>query len=84
MRTLKSVITKVVYDRKTGEKTITTVTEEEWVEIDACNREREARIRAKVARERRKDELASRRKRKRRRPRKGTMNGMWMKRVYGS
>lgn len=84
MRTLKSVITKVVYNRKTGEKAITTVTEEEWVEIDACNREREARIRAKVAREKKKDELSSRRKRKRRRPRKGTMNGMWMKRVYGS
>lgn len=84
MRTLKSVITKVVYDRKTGKKSITTVTGEEWIEIDACNREREARIRAKVERERKKDELASRRKNKKRKPRKGTMNGMWMKRVYAS
>lgn len=80
MSTLKVYVGSVTYNRKTKERHIEIITKEECDERERLRKERDNKIVAKIKREK---ELDKKVKKKKRRPRKGGMNGKWMKNVYG-
>lgn len=80
MSIIKVYIGNVSYDRRTKERHIEVVTKEEYDYRSEQRKERDRKIVAKIKREK---ELDKKAKKKKRRPRKGGMNGKWMKNVYG-
>lgn len=80
MSVIKVYIGNVTYNRRTKERRIEVITEEERDYREKRRKDLERKIAAKIKREK---ELDKKAKKKKRPPRKGGMRGKWMKNVYG-
>lgn len=80
MSVIKVYIGNVTYNRRTKERRIEVITEEEYDYREQRRKDLERKIAAKIKREK---ELDKKAKKKKRHPRKGGMHGKWMKNVYG-
>lgn len=80
MRILKVCIGNVTYNRRTRERHVEIITEEERHERELKRNVLERRIASRLKREKELDRKASKKKR---RPKKGCMDGKWLKNVYG-
>jgi hypothetical protein len=79
MGVIKVYIGNVTYNRRTKERRIEVITEEERDYREKRRKDLERKIALKIKREKELDKKAK----KKRPPRKGGMRGKWMKNVYG-
>lgn len=80
MSTLKVYVGMVTYNKRTRERHIEIITKEECGEREKKRVESEKKLAKKIANEKRLEKEARKKKRS---PKKGGLNGKWMKNVYG-
>ncbi len=84
MRTLKGYIGTINYDKKTGSRTVETVSEKEFTERREYRREKDRIIRQKIEAEKKQQrDNKNNNNKKKKEIKKGYMDGQWMKKIYG-
>lgn len=81
MRTLKAYIGTIKYDKESGTKTIETISKEEFSDLSEYNRKKAKEYLQKI--ETRRTQKNSKKGNKKKKIKKGCMDGKWMKQIYG-